>query len=76
MTQFEQWTGFHGKLWKEEVNIRDFIQNNYTSMRATNLSWRLLQKQQINSGVSCRNCRKKKEPRAAFWIWRQKWYPV
>lgn len=30
MAQFEQWTGFQGKLWKEEVNVRDFIQNNYT----------------------------------------------
>ena len=30
MAQFEQWSGFNGRLWKEEVNIRDFIQNNYT----------------------------------------------
>ena len=27
---FEQWNGFEGRLWKEEVNVRDFIQNNYT----------------------------------------------
>ncbi len=26
---FEQWTGFKGRIWKEEVNTRDFIQNNY-----------------------------------------------
>ncbi len=26
----EQWNGFVGKIWKEEVNVRDFIQNNYT----------------------------------------------
>ncbi|MBS5934439.1 MAG: formate C-acetyltransferase [Clostridiales bacterium] len=25
----EQWEGFKGRLWKEEVNTRDFIQNNY-----------------------------------------------
>lgn len=24
------WTGFKGNLWKNEINIRDFIQNNYT----------------------------------------------
>ena len=30
MKQFEAWAGFKGRLWKEEVNTRDFIQNNYT----------------------------------------------
>ena len=30
MTNFEQWSGFSGRLWKEGVNVRDFIQNNYT----------------------------------------------
>ena len=30
MKEFEQWNGFKGRLWKEEVNVRDFIQNNYT----------------------------------------------
>lgn len=29
MLQKEQWQGFKGRLWKEEVNTRDFIQNNY-----------------------------------------------
>ncbi|HJD42610.1 MAG TPA: formate C-acetyltransferase [Candidatus Mediterraneibacter quadrami] len=27
---FDQWEGFDGHLWKEEVNVRDFIQHNYT----------------------------------------------
>lgn len=26
----EQWDGFKGRIWTEEVNVRDFIQNNYT----------------------------------------------
>ncbi|MGX7031645.1 formate C-acetyltransferase [Vagococcus zengguangii] len=26
----KQWDGFKGNLWKETVNVRDFIQNNYT----------------------------------------------
>ncbi|MBR0458856.1 MAG: formate C-acetyltransferase [Victivallales bacterium] len=27
----EQWNGFKGRMWKEEVNVRDFIQNNFTA---------------------------------------------
>ena len=30
MYHFDQWNGFSGSLWKEEVNVRDFIQTNYT----------------------------------------------
>lgn len=26
-----QWRGFKGNKWKNEVNVRDFIQHNYTS---------------------------------------------
>jgi len=26
----KEWDSFKGRLWKEEVNVRDFIQNNYT----------------------------------------------
>lgn len=26
----EQWNGFKGKVWQEEINVRDFIQENYT----------------------------------------------
>ncbi len=29
MKKFKQWEGFEGRIWKEEVNTRDFIQNNY-----------------------------------------------
>ena len=29
MVQMEQWEGFQGRLWKEEINTRDFIQKNY-----------------------------------------------
>lgn len=28
--RLEQWKGFRGRLWKEDVNVRDFIQTNYT----------------------------------------------
>ena len=26
----EEWQGFNGGLWQEEVNVRDFVQRNYT----------------------------------------------
>ncbi len=53
----EQWRGFHGTKWQEEVNVRDFIQNNYTpydgdesfledASESTNLLWGELQKLQ------------------------------
>ena len=29
MVNFEQWNGFEGRTWKEEINVRDFIQKNY-----------------------------------------------
>ena len=25
----EQWDGFNGGNWVDEINVRDFIQNNY-----------------------------------------------
>ena len=30
MINFKEWEGFEGRIWKEEVNVRDFIQKNYT----------------------------------------------
>ncbi len=27
---FEQWKGFVGRVWKDNIDVRDFIQNNYT----------------------------------------------
>ena len=30
MLQNQEWESFTGRLWKEECNVRDFIQNNYT----------------------------------------------
>ncbi len=29
MRNYEQWNGFGGRTWKEEINVRDFIQKNY-----------------------------------------------
>ena len=30
MKDFQSWQGFSGDMWKREINVRDFIQNNYT----------------------------------------------
>lgn len=30
MIDYESWQGFNGNMWKREINVRDFIQNNYT----------------------------------------------
>ena len=57
MLNFEQWEGFEGRLWKEEINVRDFIQKNYTPYDgdesflegptdATNKLWDAVQKLQ------------------------------
>lgn len=27
---FQEWKDFKGKTWKDEINVRDFIQSNYT----------------------------------------------
>lgn len=53
----EQWRGFRGTKWKEEVDVRDFIQNNYKPYdgdetflsgpsESTNLLWSKLQELQ------------------------------
>lgn len=30
VTDFQQWHGFRGVKWRDDINTRDFIQNNYT----------------------------------------------
>ena len=57
MAQFEQWAGFTGRNWQKSVDVRDFIQNNYTPYdgdesfladptEATNKLWGRLQELQ------------------------------
>ena len=29
MVEMKEWDGFEGRLWKEEINVRQFIQDNY-----------------------------------------------
>ena len=57
MIKYEQWEGFKGVKWQQEIDVRDFIQCNYTpyddgkdflqpSTRATDILWEELQKLQ------------------------------
>ena len=57
MIEMKEWNGFEGRLWKEEINVRQFIQDNYTPYDgdesfladptdATNKLWDALQKLQ------------------------------
>ena len=57
MHNYPQWEGFEGRIWKEEVNVRDFIQKNYRPYEgdssflagpteATNKLWGALQQLQ------------------------------
>ena len=54
---FSQWDGFAGEVWKDHIDVRDFIQNNYTQYdgdesflagptEATNKLWGRLQELQ------------------------------
>ena len=63
---FTQWNGFKGKAWQKEINVRQFIQDNYTAYEgddsflagateATTKLWdevsELLKKERENGGV-------------------------
>ena len=72
MAQFDQWAGFAGRNWKNSVDVRDFIQENYTPYdgdesflegptEATDKLWGRLQELQ-----------KEERAKAAFLIWRQR----
>lgn len=50
----EQWNGFKGTKWKEGVDTRDFIQNNYTEYRGDDSFLEYQQKQQKNYGMNCK----------------------
>ena len=37
-----EWRGFKGNQWQSEVNLRDFVQNNYTSYDGDESFWQNL----------------------------------
>ena len=86
MNDWKQWDGFEGRLWKEEVNTRDFIQKNYqpydgdasfleeTIIRVSNF-WKVPRKRPTGCGVFYRNYRRRSVPKAECWIWIRMWFP-
>ena len=67
MLEMKEWDGFEGRLWKEEINVRQFIQDNYTPYdgnedflaeptEATNKLWGALQTAEARA-------RKRRSPR-------------
>lgn len=76
MVDFEQWEGFEGRIWKEEVNVRDFIQKNYQPYdgdeaflagptEATDKLWGL-----------CSSCKSRNARKMACLIWKPRLFPV
>ena len=68
----EEWTNFAGGKWESDIDVRDFIQRNYTPYdgdqsflegptEATNKLWE-----------DFRSYRRKKELRAAYLTWKQR----
>ncbi len=76
MYNFDQWDGFEGRLWKEEINTRDFIQKNYKPYDGDASFLAGPTEATDNCGVFYRAFRKKSVQRAAFWIWILISYPV
>ena len=37
MLEMKEWDGFEGRLWKEEINVRQFIQDNVKRVRNLDL---------------------------------------
>ena len=72
MAHFEQWAGFKGKEWVNSVDVRSFIQENYTPYEGDESFLEGPTEATDNYGVSFRNFRKKSVQKAAFLIWRQK----
>ena len=71
MKEFKQWEGFSGRLWKEGIDVRDFI-----LMMEMSPFWQDQPKRRISFGANCRNFRKKREKKVAFWTWRQRLFPL
>ena len=76
MINYPQWDGFEGRLWKEEINVRDFIQKNYRPYDGDESFLAGPPKPPTSCGARCRPCRRKSAPKAACWIWRLRSCPT
>ena len=66
MLQNQEWESFTGRLWKEECNVRDFIQNNYTPYDGDESFLAGPQMLRTSSGISFRLFRRQRETTVVY----------
>ena len=71
---FKEWEAFSGGIWEKEINVRDFIQKNYTPYDGKENSFRDLPRERKTCGSRFWSLQKKSRPREVFWIWIPKSY--
>ena len=64
MAQYEQWAGFKGRNWTHSVDVRSFIQDNYTPYEGDDSFLE-------GPTEAFRSFRKKSVQKVAFLIWKQ-----
>ena len=69
MLEMKEWDGFEGRLWKEEINVRQFIQDNYTPYDGNE---DFLAGPTEATDEHYRSYRKRSAQRVAFLTWRQR----
>ena len=68
---------FRGEIWQEEINVRDFIQKNYTPYDGDESFLAGPDETALRSyGTMFRSFRRKNVKKAVFWNARQKLFPV
>ena len=56
MAQYEQWAGFKGRNWTHSVDVRSFIQDNYTPYEGDDSFLADVSQKQKKSGINVKNC--------------------
>lgn len=71
----------NGKVFLEDFGKKESMYVT-SSKKTTNLMmemspfWQDQPKRRISFGANCRNFRKKREKKVAFWTWRQRLFPL
>ena len=65
-TEKTAWEGFNGRLWKSEINVRDFIKRTIHLMKALPISWLSQRKLPTNYGANYKNFKNKNVRMAAY----------
>ncbi len=70
------WDGFRGEIWQEEINVRDFIQKNYTPYDGDGVisDRSYIQNRKVMEPMF-RSFRRKSARKAVCWNVKQKWFP-